>query len=97
MACAATGCRSVPLQLHPLTPLDEKEIRLAASLFKRTYDLSATARFSTLELQEPPKDSVLLGDQVPRRAQAIVYDQSTNRTFEGIADVSQGRVESLRP
>ena len=81
---------------NPFAPLSVEEVRAATAIFKSSGKLPPAARFSQLTLQEPPKDLVLRGQPGPRRAFAIVYDPSANRTYEGVADLSAGRLQSWK-
>jgi primary-amine oxidase len=80
---------------HPLTPLSASEIRAAVKIFKDSGKLPASARFSLISLAEPPKEQVLRGAAVPRRAFAVIYDSRQNRTWEAVADLTTDRLESL--
>jgi primary-amine oxidase len=95
MAAGAALCQPAATS-HPLAPLNAEEIRLAAKIFRDSGRVPAGARFSILSLHEPPKDAVLDGRAVPRRAFAVVYDYQQNQTFEGIADLASRRVDSWR-
>src|SRR5579871_5167375 len=89
LGCAAAGP-------HPLTPLTAPEIQNAVGIFRRSGQMPANGRFSLIVLDEPPKDLVLKGSALPRRAFAVIYDRGANRTFEGIADLSAGKVASWK-
>jgi len=82
--------------VHPLTPLSAREIRAAASILRDSGHVPRGAEFSTLTLDEPPKDAVLRGTSTPRRAFAVIYDRRANRTYEGVADLSTARVVSWK-
>jgi primary-amine oxidase len=58
--------------------------------------MPASARFSIIALQEPPKDAVLKNAPVPRRAFAVIYDYASNTTWEAIADLAGARVDSWK-
>jgi primary-amine oxidase len=81
---------------HPLSPLTGPEIRAAARIFRDSGRFPASARFSILTLQEPPKDLVLRGANPPRRAFAVLYDRAANRTWEAIADLAAARIDSSK-
>ncbi len=89
---------------HPLTPLSADEIRAATRILRESGRLPAGARFSLIELDEPPKDQVLRGvaggasgsGPPGRRAFAVVYDRAANRTFEAIADLTAGKLVSWK-
>jgi primary-amine oxidase len=81
---------------HPLTPLTAEEIQAAVGLLHSSNRLPNGARFSTIVLDEPPKDLVLRGADVPRRAFAVIYDRAANKTYEAIADLTAKRVASWK-
>ncbi|HUI76974.1 MAG TPA: primary-amine oxidase [Bryobacteraceae bacterium] len=81
---------------HPLTPLTSAEVRIAVKILRDSGRLPAGARFSLISLAEPPKEQVLSGATVPRRAFAVIYDARQNRTWEAIADLSADRLESFQ-
>ena len=93
---------SIPIALqlaaapHPLSPLTAAEIRAAARLFRASPRFPRNAQFSTLTLDEPPKEQVLANAAVPRRAFAILYDHAANRTFEAIANLTTGAIDSWK-
>src|SRR6185436_13573095 len=48
------------------------------------------SRFSIIVLNEPPKAEVLdfePGKEIRREAFAVVYERSSNKTFEGVVDL----------
>lgn len=81
---------------HPLTPLSADEIRQAARMIRNSRQVPATAQFSQIALDEPAKELVLRNAAVPRRAEAVIYDYRSNRTWEAQANLSTGRIDSLR-
>ena len=81
---------------HPLSPLTADEIRQAVRLFKSSPHFPPNAGFSIITLDEPPKDLVLAKAAVPRRAFAVIYDRKANHTFEAIANLSIGAVDSWK-
>jgi primary-amine oxidase len=81
---------------HPLTPLTAAEIRSAVRIIRGSNRLPASARFSLIALAEPPKSEVLRNASLPRRAFAVVYDDDADRTYEAIADVTAGRLDSVK-
>ncbi|HTS30555.1 MAG TPA: primary-amine oxidase [Bryobacteraceae bacterium] len=82
--------------IHPLTPLSAPEIQNAVAIFRRSGRMPSSGGFSLIALDEPPKELVLRGAELPRRAFAVIYDRAANRTFEGIADLSSGQVASWK-
>jgi Cu2+-containing amine oxidase len=93
---ALVVCRPARCAPHPLAPLTEEEIRAAATLFRSSPRFPANAEFSIITLDEPPKDKVLAKADVPRRAFAVIYDRTGNRTFEALANLSTHAVDSFK-
>jgi primary-amine oxidase len=81
---------------HPLTPLTADEIRAAARIFRASPRFPAGAQFSVLTLDEPPKEQVLAKASVPRRAFAVIYDHAADHTFEAIANLTTGAIDSWK-
>jgi len=81
---------------HPLAPLTAGEIRAAAQLVRDSGQFARRMRFVSVTLEEPPKEAVLAGAAVPRRAFLVLYDGSANRTFEAIADLTARRLAAWR-
>jgi primary-amine oxidase len=81
---------------NPFAPLTAPEIRAAVRIFRDSGRVPSRARFSLIALQEPPKEQVLQGEPAPRRAFAVVYDSSSNRTWEAIANLSAARLDSIK-
>ena len=89
------ACRTAPpTPPHPLAPLSAAEIRDAANLIRPR--VPATARFSIIALDEPPKEMVLRQIQTPRRAFAILYDMDSNRTWEVVANLGTRHIDRLQ-
>ncbi|HEV3471383.1 MAG TPA: primary-amine oxidase [Pyrinomonadaceae bacterium] len=84
---------------HPLDPLDAAEIAAAVATLRAAPDFPETALFSTVQLNEPPKDEVLgfkAGAPFRREAFAIVLDREGNRTFEAVVDLRAKKVVSWK-
>ncbi|MBL8191924.1 MAG: primary-amine oxidase [Acidobacteria bacterium] len=84
---------------HPLDPLSKEEIAAASKLLKDSGKLPANARFQTIVLNEPPKAEVYAfkpGDTYRREAFFVAYDRTNNKTFDGVADIRNQRVVSVR-
>ena len=84
---------------HPLDPLSAAEFRQVAAALRRDSGVTERYRFASIALEEPPKTDVRawqVGDPVPRRALAVVWDRADNRTYEAIVDLSADRVASFR-
>ena len=89
----ATAAWSAP---NPLAPLTVAEMRAAAAIVKSSGRAPSTAIFSTIALQEPPKDAVLKQTPVPRRAFAVIYDYPSNRTWEAVANLATSQIDSWK-
>jgi primary-amine oxidase len=96
MKVALLLAAALAARAHPLSPLTPAEIRQAVNIIRDSGHLPDTAHFSLLALDEPPKDAVLRGVNLPRRAFASIYDRATNRTGEAIADLTAGRLASWK-
>ena len=81
---------------NPLLPLTAGEIRQAVRIVNSSGRAPAGSHFSIIALQEPPKESVLKQTPAPRRAFAVIYDYQTNQTFEAIANLTSGALDSWK-
>jgi primary-amine oxidase len=84
---------------HPLDPLSESEIAGAVKIVQAAPNFPKTALFSTVQLNEPPKNEVLnfkAGDAFRREAFAIVLDREKNRTYESIIDLRAKKIASWK-
>jgi primary-amine oxidase len=81
---------------NPFAPLTAQEIRQAAAIIRASGHLSGASHFAQLTLEEPPKEAVLRGAAVPRRAVAVLYDYAKNSTGEAVADLAAGKLASWR-
>jgi primary-amine oxidase len=79
-----------------LAPLTADEIRAAARILRNSPRFPADGEFSVLTLDEPPKEQVLAKASVPRRAFAVIYDHAADHTFEAIANLTTGAVDSWK-
>lgn len=83
---------------HPLNPLDEHEIREVKRVLLDEKKIDSTFRFFVINLKEPPKADALnfkSGQSFKREAMAVVYDWSTNKTFEAVVDLIGKKVKSF--
>lgn len=100
-----TGCQSNETApgpgtstAHPLDPLNESEIRVVRQLLLTEKKIDTTFRFFVINTKEPPKAEVLSympGQPFRREAYAVLYDWSTNTTFEAVLDLVAGKVLSF--
>ncbi len=82
---------------HPLDPLTANEIETTVALIKQAHELDETVMFPALALLEPDKAEVLHfqpGKPFNRKAQAIIYERSSNKTYEAIVDLNTKIVSS---
>jgi len=100
LALPATPLRAAPDDaLHPLNPLTSKEITVAADTLRASKAFPKDALFSTIVLNEPPKQEVLdftPGSAFRREAFAVVMDRVNNRVFEAIVDLKTLRIASWK-
>jgi primary-amine oxidase len=87
---AAVAVHAAP---HPLTPLSADEIAAATKIIHDSHRVPATARFTLMHLDEPPKDAVLRKLDTPRRAFAVLYDDATDKTFEAVANLTTRKLD----
>jgi primary-amine oxidase len=77
---------------HPLDPLDAGEIAAARSVLMAGRQLTPDRRVISIDLEEPPKNSVLSGEYPPRRALAVLYDARGNLTTEVLIDLGHAAI-----
>jgi primary-amine oxidase len=83
---------------HPLDPLGESEIKEVKQLLLSERKIDTTFRFFVINLKEPPKSEILNhkpGNQFRREAFAVLYDWSSNKTFEAVVDLVGKKVKSF--
>lgn len=81
---------------HPLDPLNSHEIAGAAALVRQLGGLSGAAWFETIALQEPEKVELAQTLAPPRRAFVCCYDPRSGETWDGVANLAEGRLEGWR-
>ena len=82
-------------QQDPLDPLSAAEITAARQVLQQSGRLTATMRFATLALREPPKDAVLTQRgtaSVGRTAEAILFDWATSTPVRAHIDLRRARL-----
>ncbi|MBN4054001.1 hypothetical protein JYT97_03855, partial [Haliea sp. AH-315-K21] len=96
MGCQAMNpAQSIAPMHHPLDPLTADEYSQATSILRTAGYINDASRFATLDLQDPPKQSVRSwqpGEDFNRSAFAIVKQGS--QTFEALVDLSNSSVLS---
>ncbi len=83
--------------LHPLDPLNDREISKAVQIVKRDAGLDESGWFETITLEEPRLPLAQLekpAAPVPRRAYVCCYEPSSNRTLSGIVNLTENRLEN---
>jgi primary-amine oxidase len=84
---------------HPLEPLSASEIALAVSLLKDFGKVTATTRFVSVSLREPPKSFVHgypKAGRPPRQAEASLFDNATNLAAEAVVDLDACKLVSWK-
>lgn len=84
---------------HPLDPLSATELEAAAKVLRESKNFPATGMFSTIQLNEPPKDEVLRftnGATFRREAFSIILDRAKNQTLEAIVDLRANKLISWK-
>ena len=84
---------------HPLDPLSATEIDAAAKVLRDSKTFPATGMFSTIQLNEPPKDEVLRfapGASFRREAFSIILDRERNKTLEAVVDLRANKLISWK-
>ncbi|MEP6979752.1 MAG: primary-amine oxidase [Nakamurella sp.] len=81
---------------HPLDQLTPDEIRRASATLSADAGVGPSFRYASLTLAEPAKTDLLAwtpGSPLPRRARAVVWDRSDNRTYEALVDLTDSSAE----
>ncbi|MGH3318718.1 MAG: primary-amine oxidase [Streptosporangiaceae bacterium] len=84
---------------HPLDPLTPEEIEAASGILRRGRDLTDSARFVYVALEEPPKDAVLAhreGADVDREAHVVLRERAERKTYEAVVSITAGEVRQWR-
>lgn len=76
---------------HPLVPLTAEEVTAAVTAVRATGRLSDAARFSTITVDEPPKDALAGAD---RRARLVIVPGPECSLVEAVVSVASGEVVS---
>jgi primary-amine oxidase len=83
-------------QTNPFAPLTADEMRSAVRTLHAAGRLPRGARFSSIALDEPPKEAVLRHAPAPRRALAVIYDPRGDHTWEAVVECAANRIVSFR-
>ena len=84
---------------HPLDPLSADEISAAVKLLKASPEFPKVALFSTVVLNEPPKEVVMsykAGMPIHREAFSVVFDRVNNKTYEAVVDLGSKKISSWK-
>ena len=84
---------------HPLDPLSESEVALAAEILRTSKQLGPNTRFTHVQLQEPAKADVLgwrPNSGISRRAEATLFDCKTGATHIATVDLGTRTVVTWR-
>ena len=82
-------------QQDPLDPLSAAEITAAREVLEHSGRLTATMRFASLTLREPPKDAVLSqrgSRSFGRTAEAILFDWASSTPIRAHLDLRRSRL-----
>lgn len=80
---------------HPLDPLAAGEISCAADIVRAEGGLSQRAWFETIALHEPEKAQLRDGS-ARRQAFVCCYDPHSGQTWDGVADLQDGKLVTWR-
>jgi primary-amine oxidase len=84
---------------HPLDPLDRAEICAAVEAVRDARPDLQRPAFVAVALKDPAKDEVVshsAGERVERRAQVVVLERGSGRTFEAVVSLDGPALESWR-
>lgn len=96
-SCSTTPTATTPSKNskgHPLDPLTSAEVEQAVAVITADKRFVTGSLFPTIAASEPEKNEVLAftGGEFRREAFAVVFDRSTNRTFEVVVDLGKKQV-----
>jgi primary-amine oxidase len=90
--------------VHPLDPLSADEITAASAAIRGSYPAGSPIHFKAITLEEPAKSSIVAcldaehgGSSlppIPRQAYVLYTMSNTNKTFEAIVDLDNGKLTS---
>src|SRR6266571_7007082 len=84
---------------HPLDPLTADEVTAASEILKREQALKDSARFVTVTLREPAKQTVLdfkSGEPIDRQAFIVLRERAEKKTYEAVVSIGHEKVVSFR-
>ncbi len=80
------------IALHPLDPLTPDELATVVTAARRERSLDQRHLFVTVQLDEPPKETVIAWDGtgvLERVARVVVWDQQAGTLAEGLVSVAR--------
>jgi primary-amine oxidase len=83
---------------HPLEPLTPDEIKVAVTILRSSGRIGDKARFATVTLHEPAKETVLNfqpGDLIEREAFFIILDNADSQTYEAVVSITGNSVKAV--
>ncbi|MEO8128121.1 MAG: primary-amine oxidase [Bryobacteraceae bacterium] len=80
--------------MHPLDPLDAQEMETAMRVVRGARKLQGDYMVAQIALKEPDKYAVLAGRPTVREAAVVVYDRSSNSTYEAVIGLASARLTS---
>ena len=92
------AARKLPPRRHPLDPLDAAEITVVATVLRAHFDFGADLLFETVELLEPPKETVrahVPGTAIERKARFNVHRRGASGVWRGIVHVNLAKIVSV--
>jgi len=82
-----------------LEPLSKQEIAIAINVLRANDKVGRETRFPIIALLEPSKAEVLAykpGAPIQREALVVIYERSTNETYEAVVDCSHSALVSWK-
>ena len=79
---------------HPLDPLSATEIETVIAIVRRDGGLDKTAWVEPVATAEPEKAVLRKPDCRWRKAHVCFYERSSGRTFDGLVDLTAGKLEA---
>ena len=79
---------------HPLDPLVAEEFRRAVAILRREKGVGERWRFASIELKEPSKQRLAVGDPIPREAVVICWNREDGQAYKSVVSLTGDRVLS---
>src|SRR5688572_4774353 len=81
-------------KIHPLEPLSESDISLAAGVLRETGQLQGRRMVCSMALHEPDHAGLSNPQSAVREAAVTVLDRDSGEVFEAVVDLEAERVAS---